>query len=49
MKSFGFADDKQLAALNDALSGLYTAVANDQTFSPDAYVQTMKAFNGKLP
>jgi hypothetical protein len=49
MKSLGFADDKQLAALNDALGPLYTAVADDQKFSPDGYVMALKAFNAKLP
>ena len=49
MKQLGFADDKQLAGLNDTLQGLYAAVANDQTFRPDAYVAALKAFNAQLP
>jgi Cytochrome c554 and c-prime len=49
MKQLGFADDKQLGPLNDALGGLYEAVANDQKFNPDSYVEALKAFNAKLP
>jgi hypothetical protein len=49
MKQLGFADDKQLAGLDGTLSGLYEAVANDQKFSPDSYIEALKAFNAKLP
>jgi hypothetical protein len=49
MKQLGYADDKQLAALNEALGGLYTAVADDQKYDPDAYVAALKAVNDKLP
>ena len=49
MKLQGFADDKQIAGLNDALSGLYTAVANDQKYDPDTYVAAVKTFGAKLP
>jgi len=49
MKQLGLANDKQLAELNAALDPLYAAVADDQTFSPDAYVEALKAFNLKLP
>jgi Cytochrome c554 and c-prime len=49
MKLLGFADDKQLAALNEGLNGLYAAVADDQKYTPGAYVEVMKAFSAKLP
>ena len=49
MKQLGFADEKQLAPLDAALTGLYQAVANDQTFSPDDYVAAVKAVAAKLP
>jgi len=49
MKQLGFADDKQLGPLNDTLGGLYEAVANDQKFSPDSYIEALKAFSAKLP
>ena len=49
MKQLGFADEKQLAPLDAALNGLYQAVANDQTFSPDDYVKAVKEFGAKLP
>ena len=49
LKQQGFADDKQIAGLNDALTGLYTAVANDQKYDPDTYVAAVKVFGAKLP
>lgn len=49
MKQLGFADDTQLTALNDALKPLYAAVADDQKYNPDTYVEAIKAFVGKLP
>ena len=49
MKHLGFADDKQLGPLNDTLGGLYEAVANDQKFSPNSYIEALKAFSAKLP
>jgi hypothetical protein len=49
LKGLGFADDKQLAALNDALNPLYTAVADDQKYTPDAYAAALKTFKTKLP
>jgi hypothetical protein len=48
VKALGLADDKQLAGLNDALNGLYTAVTNDQKYSPDTYAEALKAFKAKL-
>ena len=49
MKQLGYADEKALGPLNDALNGLFEAVADDQKFSPDSYVEAMKAFAAKLP
>jgi hypothetical protein len=49
MKQLGFVDDKQLAALNEALGALYTAVSDDQKFRPDNYVEAVRAFNARLP
>lgn len=49
MKALGDADASQIAALNDALGPLYTAVADDQKYEPDAYVAALKAFDGKVP
>ena len=42
-------EDKVIAALNQALGGLYDAVADDQKYDPDAYLRALKAFNDKLP
>jgi hypothetical protein len=49
MEQLGYADDKLIAALNQALGGLYEAVADDQKYDPDAYLRALKAFNDKLP
>jgi hypothetical protein len=49
MKGLGFADDKALAGLNQALDGLYEAVADDQKYRPEAYVDALKAFKARLP
>jgi hypothetical protein len=49
MKQLGYADDKAIGPLNQALGGLYEAVADDQKFDPDAYLAALKAFNDKLP
>jgi len=49
MKALGFADGQQIAALNDAMGPLYTAVADDQKYDPETYVAALKAFNAKLP
>jgi hypothetical protein len=48
VKGLGLADDKQLVGLNDALSGLYATVADDQKYSPDAYAEALKALKSKL-
>jgi len=49
MKQLGFANDQQVAALNDALMWLDTTVADDRTYDQGAYVWALKAFNAKLP
>jgi hypothetical protein len=48
-KVLGFADEKQLAALDPARAGLYAAVADDQKYQPEAFVEALKAFKAKLP
>jgi hypothetical protein len=49
MKQMDFANAQQLAALNDAMAPLYTAVADDQTYDPDKYKQALIAFNAAVP
>ena len=49
MKGLGYADDNQTKALNDALGPLFDAVADDQTYNPDSFVQALRQFKGKLP
>lgn len=49
MKQLSYADDKVIEALNQALGGLYDAVADDQRYDPDAYLRALKTFNDKLP
>ena len=49
IKALGFADDKQLAGLESARSGLYAAVADDQKFQPQAFTDALKAFKAKMP
>ena len=48
MRRPGFADDKQVAGLNTALEGLYAAVADDQKYSPDAYLKALERFKAEL-
>ncbi|HYM74001.1 MAG TPA: multiheme c-type cytochrome [Stellaceae bacterium] len=48
-KALGFADDKQLAALDQARAGLYAAVADDQKYRPEGFAEALKAFKAKLP
>ncbi|HEX3535537.1 MAG TPA: multiheme c-type cytochrome [Stellaceae bacterium] len=49
MKALGFADDSQTKALNDALGPIFDAVADDQTYSPDTFLQALRQFQAKLP
>ena len=49
MQMPGFADAQQLAALDAAMAPLYTAVADDQAYDPDKYVEKLKAFNAMVP
>jgi len=44
MHLLGFADTKQIAALNDGLGGLYEAVANAQAYRPEAFEQALRRF-----
>jgi hypothetical protein len=48
-RMLGLADDQQLAALNDAMGGLYSAVENDQSYRPDAYVEALRRVQAALP
>jgi hypothetical protein len=49
MKSLGMADAKQLAAINQAMDGLYAAVADDQAYRPDIYVEALRRLQAALP
>jgi hypothetical protein len=49
MKALGFADDNQAKALNDALGPVYDAVADDQTYAPETFLQALRQFQAKLP
>lgn len=49
MRLGGFADDGQIKALNALLAGLYDAVANSQTYRPDAFQQALHRFEANLP
>lgn len=49
MKGLGYADGNQAKALNDALGPMFDAVADDQTYNPDAFLQAVHQFQGKLP
>ena len=49
MHLFGWADDGQIKALNEALGGLYDAVANDQAYRPEPFVQALHKVAAKLP
>lgn len=49
MKALGLADENQAKALNDALGPAFDAVADDQTYSPDTFLQALRQFQAKLP
>lgn len=49
MKTLGYADEGQVNAMNDALSGLYDAVQSDQAYRPDKFVQALQKFQAVLP
>ena len=49
MRGLGFANEAQLKALDDALGGVYEAAANDQTYRPEKFAQTLKEVEAKLP
>jgi hypothetical protein len=49
MHLLGFADDVQIKGLNDALDRLYDAVANDQTYRPEIFVQALRQVEARLP
>jgi hypothetical protein len=49
MKLLKFADEQQTKALDDALGPVFDAIANDQTYRPDAFVQALRQVQAKLP
>lgn len=49
MKLQGFLDDSRIMAINDALPGLYNAVADGQTYRPETFVEALRQFAAKLP
>jgi len=49
MKLLKFAEEAQTKALDNALGPVFEAVANDQTYRPDTFVQAMKQVQAKLP
>jgi hypothetical protein len=48
MGQFGYADESQLAGLNEALDGLFAVIADDQAYRPDDFVKAMRRFKEKL-
>jgi hypothetical protein len=49
MHLLGWADDGQIGVLNGALCSLYDAVANDQAYRAERFIQALHEFEGKLP
>jgi hypothetical protein len=49
MTAFGLADAAQITAMNDAVRGLYDAVANGNTYQPEAFAEALRQFTAKLP
>ena len=49
MHLLGFADEARIRALNEALGGLYEAVATDQTYRPEMFVDALRRFEATLP
>ena len=49
MTQAGDADAGQIASLNEALRGLYDAVADGNTYEPEAFAQALRQFSAKLP
>ena len=49
MHLLGFADEQRVSALNEALGGLYEAVATDQSYRPEMFVDALRRFEAALP
>jgi hypothetical protein len=49
MKLSGALSDPKGKAINDAMNGLYEAVANNETYRPDSFVEALKNFQKALP
>jgi hypothetical protein len=48
MHLMGLADEGHIKALDTPLRALYDAVANNQTYRPEAFVQALRQFDAKL-
>ena len=49
MRSAGVVDEGQYNAMNEALNGLFDAVAKDEEYRPPAYVEALRAFEATIP
>ncbi len=49
MKVAGFASEPQAKSMNDALNGLYEALAKDDTYKPGAFVVALRDFQKTMP
>ena len=49
MRSFGFANDDQVKAMNGALGGLFDAVADDQAYRPATFAKALQDLQKTLP
>ena len=49
MKTLNYVDEGQAKALHDALDPVFDAVKDDQSYSPDTFLQAVKQFQAKLP
>ena len=48
MRLAGYVGDQQARAMNDALGGLYEALAKDDTYRPETFVGALKDFQKTL-
>jgi len=49
MKVAGYASEQQAKTMNDALNGLYEAVAKDDTYKPAAFLVALRDFQKVMP
>lgn len=49
MRIAGVVDEGQYNAMNEALNGLFEAVAKDEEYRPPAYVEALRAFEATIP